>query len=201
MAHCRVKLFHDWWPHDRSIWAAERVPFSYRSIYEATREAGERIRELARAPRRGLALANQGPRAGSKTELLFRIAEHEFGFAAETIIRSRDLTVTNKILHTCSLDSLLWRARLPVGGRWQASTGWRIPLSVWRRFCFSALAACLDAFSGRPTQVSQGCRSRGRGENVSARSVRRKHFWSPSIALWIRLLHESGRTPAIGQRS
>jgi glycosyltransferase involved in cell wall biosynthesis len=36
----------------------------------------------------------------SNTELLSRITEHDIGFAGETpLIRSRDLTVTNKILH------------------------------------------------------------------------------------------------------
>jgi glycosyltransferase involved in cell wall biosynthesis len=36
----------------------------------------------------------------SNVELLSRIAEHDIGFAGETpLIRSRDLTVTNKILH------------------------------------------------------------------------------------------------------
>lgn len=55
MAHCRIKLFHDWWPRDCSIRASERVRFPRDP---SMREAGERIRELARAPRGGLARAN-----------------------------------------------------------------------------------------------------------------------------------------------
>jgi len=90
----------------------------------------------------------------SNAELLSRIAEHDIGFAGETtLIRSRDLTVTNKILYYL-LAGLAVVASETAG---QREVAMQVPGGV---FLYpagdaSALAARLDALLGSADSLRQ----------------------------------------------
>jgi len=90
----------------------------------------------------------------TNSELLSRIAEHDIGFAGETpLIRSRDLTVTNKILHYL-LAGLAVVASETAGQREvavQAPGG----VFLYRSGDASALAARLDALLGSADALRQ----------------------------------------------
>lgn len=90
----------------------------------------------------------------TNSELLSRIAEHDIGFAAETpLIRSRDLTVTNKILHYL-LAGLAVVASETAGQRevaMQAPGG----VVLYPSGDAHALAACLDTLLGFPDALKQ----------------------------------------------
>jgi len=92
----------------------------------------------------------------SNAELLSRIAEHDIGFAGETpLIRSREVTITNKILHYL-LAGLAVVASETAGQRevaMQSSGG----VFLYPSGNPSALAACLDALL-RSTEALRGAK-------------------------------------------
>ena len=71
----------------------------------------------------------------SNAELLSRIAEHDIGFAGETpLIRSKDLTVSNKILYYLLAGlAVVASEYCRTAGGGSASARWGAPLSLWRR--------------------------------------------------------------------
>jgi glycosyltransferase involved in cell wall biosynthesis len=123
------------------------------------------------------------------TELLSRIAEHDIGFAGETpLIRSRDLTVTNKILYYL-LAGLAVVASDTSGQREVAA---QAPGGVilYPSGDASALAACLDA-------LLVSAEALGRAKSAALDAARQTFCWERQEKLLMESIEHALRSPVI----